>query len=742
MVLLPYTATALSRYDIPDTPNSRNVVQGAIVRVFDLQGVQQTIYDDDTGAGGELQKVTNLDGQRTFYIEPGSYTVDVNGRQSSVSLADASKVRTAIQPVASVADLRQLEAIFDGQQVSLSGYYAGSTKGGGVFVWDAASTAADDDKTTYAVTGVATGRWKLSIPNRIMYNETNWQDDPFVVKIRHKYLSEKILKSTAPTAPKGFCIGNSIMQGAGSSSINTTIPRLLGGKLRDYRSLGTTNDWAPINRSVGGSTTALALVYAADNSDNVDNYPVSANLTANKDYCLILTLRNDATLLFPSVSYALIDSTLKALINKNIEPIFITDPPKIDMVTGEILDTPEVFGRIYDSALVACAANGATLIDAWKYFYNLKSMGIDIRQYSSDGVHPNDAGYEILSELIFQGMIAQSERLERAINLAIASDNADFISRYTADGGTVTTTTTISGLTTASTARRSQTGESTTEAFVLNTGDTIRFNAPAPIQGFIVHLLGGASGSVTAQYNFVNIQSGPWSAESGVVRESAFYYAIAPGVPPYDLRGFIQLTASGTVRVLGVTFLCERTSSQNVRWLDATEVGAWSDGTFSTGGTSRGSSTVGNYVDVNVYGSMLTIDYERGVGRGKFKYSIDNVTPVEIDCYVNAATEKKELEINFATEGWHNLRLEVTEKNAAASGNLVKFGNLRKYSGVAAPSVDYVPLMAGETIDTRVKYKSSEIVKVISGSPRVYDGLNGTQLTLNGTGSALVKLSR
>lgn len=165
MVLLPYTATALSRYDIPDTPNNRNVVQGAIVRVFDLQGVQQTIYDDDTGAGGELQKVTNLDGQRTFYIEPGSYTVDVNGRQSSVNIADASKVRTAIQPVASVADLRLLEATFDGQQVSLTSYYDGwastirGPQGGGVFVWDAGNTAVDDGGAVIAVTGVATGRW-------------------------------------------------------------------------------------------------------------------------------------------------------------------------------------------------------------------------------------------------------------------------------------------------------------------------------------------------------------------------------------------------------------------------------------------------------------------------------------------------------------------------------------------------------------------------------------------------------
>ena len=64
-----------------------------------------------------------------------------------------------IRSVTSVDELRTIAGTFDGQQVSLTGYYAGSTKGGGILVWDAASTAADDGGVTFAVTGVATGRW-------------------------------------------------------------------------------------------------------------------------------------------------------------------------------------------------------------------------------------------------------------------------------------------------------------------------------------------------------------------------------------------------------------------------------------------------------------------------------------------------------------------------------------------------------------------------------------------------------
>ena len=64
-----------------------------------------------------------------------------------------------LKSIGSVDELRTFAGRVDGQQVSLTGYYAGSAKGGGILVWDASSTAADDGGVTFAVNGVATGRW-------------------------------------------------------------------------------------------------------------------------------------------------------------------------------------------------------------------------------------------------------------------------------------------------------------------------------------------------------------------------------------------------------------------------------------------------------------------------------------------------------------------------------------------------------------------------------------------------------
>ncbi|GAA5200388.1 hypothetical protein GCM10023322_78160 [Rugosimonospora acidiphila] len=67
----------------------------------------------------------------------------------------------AMATVATVADLRTTPGAADGQQVQLLGYAAQTPgRGGGTLHWDADATEADDGGTVFAVTGVATGRWK------------------------------------------------------------------------------------------------------------------------------------------------------------------------------------------------------------------------------------------------------------------------------------------------------------------------------------------------------------------------------------------------------------------------------------------------------------------------------------------------------------------------------------------------------------------------------------------------------
>ena len=562
-----------------------------------------------------------------------------------------------------------------------------------------------------------------------------------VLYIRHVNLLDKITKATSSTIPQGFCVGNSIMQGTGSTSISNTLPFLLGSKLQSYTATGTTNNWSPPNRSVGGSTSALTLQYISDNADNSSILPANGAFTTARDYCLILTMRNDINL--QSVADEgpkIIRLMLQTLKNKNIDPIFIIDPPKLDMATGDILDTQSNWGNLYDQYISICAVEGVTVVDAWKYFDNLKTQGADIRAYSSDGTHPNDAGYEIIAELIFKSMTGTAVNYPVKNKTVASFDYSDSVSTYNATGGSVTTTTTITGLNTGGTARKQQTGESTTEAFVLSDGDTIEFTSPAPAQGVIIDMLGGASGTLNATYGSVSLAGGI-GAESGSVRETATLRRFLKSVVPYDFKSNIVLTSVGTTRVLGVTFLCEKVSSSFSRWIDVVETGSWTNTTFSVGGDCSESSTVGDSAIIKVYGSMLSFNYERRISNGKFSYSIDGAAAVEIDTYLNASPVNQEINLDLGLDGFHTIEFIITTKNASSTGNRVRIGNFRKYLGQGDQPVDYIAMNATDVVNTRTQYNNADTVKVISGTNVSYDGLSNGSITLSGTGAALVKLT-
>lgn len=87
MNLVGYTATALSRNDIEDTPTNKNVVDFAIVELKDLQGNLAVMYDDVEGANPETQKTCDTNGQVTFFAEAGDYDLEINGKAQRINLA-------------------------------------------------------------------------------------------------------------------------------------------------------------------------------------------------------------------------------------------------------------------------------------------------------------------------------------------------------------------------------------------------------------------------------------------------------------------------------------------------------------------------------------------------------------------------------------------------------------------------------------------------------------------------------
>jgi lysophospholipase L1-like esterase len=599
-------------------------------------------------------------------------------------------------------------------------------------------------KIGLSATGITAQNVELALLEQRWKNVDEWLNQESVFQIRHKRLARKIQEASSGNLPSGICLGNSIMQGSGSTSILETIPWVLAAKLQALTGVDTVSNWSPTNYGVGSATISGCAHYVGDNSDNVDNKVINSQIMANGsvDYAIILSLRNDVSILSVDNYTKVLKATFQQLKNKGIDVIFVTDPPLVDMGNGDILDNQANFGDWYDASINLCADEGVTLVDSWKYFYKLKQSGADLTTYTGDGTHPNDDGYAIIGDLLYKAMKSSSNPLPPYFSGDVEEDKADLVSVYEADAGSVTTTTTITGLTTSSTARQVETGEGTVEAFVLNNGDTVEFKAPAPCQGVLVSMLGGESGSVSANYAFVNIGSA-MSQFSGNVRESVHFINIAPtSTLVYNKKGNLRLTSTGITRITGVSFLCERQSAYNRIWLDAVETGTYSTTVFPDAGDCRESSTIGDYVEIDVYGSFLRLEYERFTTSGKFEYSIDGGAATEVDCYLNAAAVAKELLIDLGGAGWHTVKIEVTAKNASATDNKIKIANLTKYLGTPDPKEDYIALNAGESIDMRVKYTKAEIIKTISGAPVAYKGINGYTFTLGGTGTALVRLSK
>jgi hypothetical protein len=95
-----------------------------------------------------------------------------------LSLFAALGMATPAIAMPSVPDIASLKAMGASSpifpNVSVVGYYTGTQEGGGLFTWDAASTASDDGCTVFqAFTGatpVTTGRWKRTGPLSLMHS--------------------------------------------------------------------------------------------------------------------------------------------------------------------------------------------------------------------------------------------------------------------------------------------------------------------------------------------------------------------------------------------------------------------------------------------------------------------------------------------------------------------------------------------------------------------------------------------
>lgn len=104
-----------------------------------------------TNATTAVQALSNLGGQ--------PFDADLTTLSSGTYAQKRALIEAFAKPVLGVDALRTTMADFDGDCRYLAYHTASGDGGHGTFCWAAASTAADDNGVTIAVTGVATGRW-------------------------------------------------------------------------------------------------------------------------------------------------------------------------------------------------------------------------------------------------------------------------------------------------------------------------------------------------------------------------------------------------------------------------------------------------------------------------------------------------------------------------------------------------------------------------------------------------------
>lgn len=104
-----------------------------------------------TNATTAEQALTNLGGQAAH--------ADLTTLSTGTYAQKRALIEATAKPVDSIAALRLVTADFDGDVRYIKGYTSVNDGGQGVFVWNSASEATENNGTVIAVTGIITGRW-------------------------------------------------------------------------------------------------------------------------------------------------------------------------------------------------------------------------------------------------------------------------------------------------------------------------------------------------------------------------------------------------------------------------------------------------------------------------------------------------------------------------------------------------------------------------------------------------------
>lgn len=110
--LLPHVATALAISDADGTDN-KNIIQGAVISIFDDNDEAVILYDDENGSNGSTTKQTDVTGRVTVYLTAGEYTERTNNMNPRPIVVGGKSVTS----YETTADIQSLRPVKVGQRV-------------------------------------------------------------------------------------------------------------------------------------------------------------------------------------------------------------------------------------------------------------------------------------------------------------------------------------------------------------------------------------------------------------------------------------------------------------------------------------------------------------------------------------------------------------------------------------------------------------------------------------------------
>lgn len=520
------------------------------------------------------------------------------------------------------------------------------------------------------------------------------------------------IDSKLPEPIKGIFAGNSIQQGTGTSTTGYILYNQIQFKLRDYFNKGIYEDWVSINAGIGGDVLPCVTQLTARNKNGnayADQY----------DYIVILCMRNDIGDTQFEENLGIAVENAKA---SGLDVIIISDPPKIDLGTGDINEPPEHSGN-YSSLKRISNIYGCSIVDCWQYFYDCKTkLGIDLRGWMSDEVHPNDSGYLIIGNMLFDLMVrsAVSGSLVK-----IPIESSDPSKRITASydagepvGGTYTALADTTGGT-QKTIRKIVRGESTVKSYKVTAGNNIKFSAPVGVKGVALEME-NCSGTFNIKVGGVNLAQNVTATAVPPVPKSFKYRQYSFYSQYMTDREITIECVSGEINITMLTV-------ESGAWIhDAEPIGVYEKTSTAVNTTlfdgSNGVELDGNneQIEFIANASEILLKYGTGNNYGIIEIYTDDILQETIDCYASVVEGFDKKYIAFEDDKIKRIKIKVTGKNASSSGYKAKIGKISLYA-ISQLNQYIVNKGAGEIVIA----KKVDNVNLLAGNPALLSANNG-----------------